>query len=149
MLNLIGAVAWEEYLEAHSEIDILLDTFPFPGGTTTAFALWMGVPTITLAGNTMLSRQGASMLECVGLSEWVVNNEDDYVAAAQKFAGDIAGLVQLRGQLRDVALKSPLFDTAKFAKDLQAALAWMYQEKRMELRHKPLPVALQSDTLGQ
>ncbi len=57
----------------------MLDTFPYPGGTTTCEALWMGVPTLTLAGNTLLSRQGASLLACAGLADWVAANEADYV----------------------------------------------------------------------
>lgn len=150
-VELLGAVGWEEYLEAHREVDILLDTFPFPGGTTTAFALWMGVPTISLAGNTMLSRQGASMLQSVGLSEWVVNNEDEYVDAARRLSSNVDGLAELRNRLRADTIKSPLFDTRGFAKDLQNALLWMYQDKLAQSRYTSQPstaAALPSEGAG-
>ncbi|MES1986633.1 MAG: tetratricopeptide repeat protein, partial [Pseudomonadota bacterium] len=70
-IQLLGAVVREAYLAAHHEIDVILDTFPFNGGTTTCEALWMGVPTLTLAGNRLIARQGASLLTAAGLSNWV------------------------------------------------------------------------------
>lgn len=122
---LLGAYKLEHYLESHNEVDILLDTFPYPGGTTTAFALWMGVPTITLAGNTMLSRQGVSMLQCVGLTDWITASESDYVDLSLRMASARETLVALRTELRERALKSPLFDSESFARNFQAALFHM------------------------
>ena len=74
-----GHVPRADYLAAYANVDIILDTFPYPGGTTTCEALWMGVPTLTLAGSTLLARQGASMLACAGLEDWIASDEDDYV----------------------------------------------------------------------
>jgi predicted O-linked N-acetylglucosamine transferase (SPINDLY family) len=124
-VTLLGAYGFERYLASHNEVDILLDTFPYPGGTTTAFALWMGVPTITLAGNTMLSRQGASMLQCVGLTNWIAQSESEYIDLCRRMASAPTTLAALRAELREQALKSPLFDSESFAKDLQAALLRM------------------------
>lgn len=124
-----GQLGWEDYLEAHGEVDILLDTFPYSGGTTTAFALWMGVPVITVLGDTMLSRQGAAMLNCVGLSDWIANDSEDYVNKAVRFSQDAQSLAQLRAGLRDAAEKSPLFDTATFTRHFQDALTSMYQTR--------------------
>lgn len=121
-VTLLGAYELEQYLESHNDVDVLLDTFPYPGGTTTAFALWMGVPTVTLAGNTMLSRQGASMLQCVGLTDWIAQDESEYVDLCRRMASAPKTLAALRAELREQALKSPLFDSQSFAKDFQAAL---------------------------
>ncbi len=128
-VELVGAMGMEDYLEAHCNVDILLDTFPYTGGTTTAFALWMGVPTVTLAGDTMISLQGVSMLTCVGLTDWVAKDETAFVEIAQRFSNDPEALERLRNQLREKTLKSPLFDSARFAVNLQNALRAMYQEK--------------------
>lgn len=122
-----GPVSREDYLAAHAKVDIILDTFPYPGGTTTCEALWMGVPTLTLAGDTMLARQGASLLTCAGLEEWVANNEEDYVALALAHASDINRLAQLRSGLRQQVLASPLFDAPRFARHLEDALQGMWQ----------------------
>lgn len=124
-----GPMAREDYLAAHADVDIILDTFPYPGGTTTCEALWMGVPTVTLAGSTMLARQGASMLTCAGLEDWVANNEEDYVALALAHAADVNRLVQLRSGLRQQVLASSLFDAPRFARHLEDALQGMWQQK--------------------
>ena len=131
-VDLVAQTSAELYFAAYSEVDIILDTFPFPGGTTTAQALWMGVPTVTRMGNTMLSLQGVSMLRCVGLTDWIADTEDDYVALAVRHASNPQALSDLRGRLRDMAKKSPLFDTARFAKDLEDALWAMAREKADE-----------------
>lgn len=120
-VQLLGEVSLESYLEAHGEVDILLDTFPYPGGTTTSFALWMGVPTITMARDTMISRQGAAMLQSVGLADWVALDEADYIEIAKKKSRDTAGLAALRMKLRATAEASPLFDAKLFARDLESA----------------------------
>ena len=117
----------EAYLATHAEVDIILDTFPCPGITTTCEALWMGVPTLTLAGNTLLSRQGASLLSCVGLTDWIANDVNDYVARAIMHAGNISELAQLRAGLRERALSSPLFDAPRFANNLREAFLGMWQ----------------------
>jgi len=128
-VDLLGATGWEDYLEAHGEIDIVLDTFPYPGGTTTAFSLWMGVPTVTLAGSTMLSLQGASMLKCVGLTDWIAQDETDYIAVSKRFSNNAHGLDALRQKLRSISENSALFDCKRFAKNLENAICLMYQEK--------------------
>ena len=68
-LELAGLESRERYLEQHAMVDILLDTFPFPGGTTTCEALWMGVPTVTLQGSTLIGRQGACLMSAAGLPD--------------------------------------------------------------------------------
>ena len=116
----------EHYLGQYAEVDVLLDTFPYPGGTTTAEAIWMGVPTLTLATPGMLGRQGQAMLNNVGLGDWVTHSPDDYVSRAVALARDRAGTVArlrlLRQELRETARKSPLFDAHRFAQDLEALL---------------------------
>ncbi len=127
-----GLVARETYLAAYAEIDIVLDTFPYPGGTTTCEALWMGVPTVTLAGNTLLARQGASLLHCAGLSDWIAQDENDYVAKAVRFAKDIDMLASLRLQLRSQLSATALFDAQRFSKQLAAAMFGMWQQKLLD-----------------
>lgn len=119
----------EAYLAAHAEVDIILDTFPYPGGTTTCEALWMGVPTLTLAGDSLIERQGASMLSCAGLQDWVARDTDDYVSLALRHAADLDGLAKLRLGLRQKVLASPLFDAPRFAANLDTALHDMWRQK--------------------
>jgi protein O-GlcNAc transferase len=126
-----------DYLNAHAHIDLILDTFPFSGLTTTCEALWMGVPTMTLAGNTMVSRQGASLLSCAGLTDWIVNDEDDYVAKAQALVSDLQKLTRLRAGLREQLLSSPLFDGPRFARNFATALWGMWWDGRRKSARPP------------
>jgi predicted O-linked N-acetylglucosamine transferase (SPINDLY family) len=126
-ITISPGMPWETYLASYSQVDFLLDTFPYPGGTTTAEALWMGVPTLTLMGDTLLSRQGASMMHCVKLDDWIASSSAGYVAKAVGFASDLPALAQLRKELRARALQSPLFDTPRFARHLADAFERMFQ----------------------
>ena len=125
-VQMYGKVSRTDYLAAHAKVDLLLDTFPFPGGTTTCEALWMGVPTITLAGNRMVSRQGAGLLSAAGLADWVAEDAVNYVALARAKAADMDGLAALRMDLRKRLPTTPLFDGAAFARDFQHCLFQLY-----------------------
>lgn len=111
-----------EHLGAYGLADIVLDTFPFNGSTTTFEALWMGVPVLTLLGENMVGRWGASMLRAIGMNTWVARDEADYVALAQRFATDINALATLRADLRARVAASPLCDEAGRARQVQCLL---------------------------
>ncbi|MFA6041667.1 MAG: tetratricopeptide repeat protein, partial [Methylophilus sp.] len=132
-LSFHGKVSREEYLAAHAEVDLILDSFPFTGGTTTCEALWMGVPTLTLAGNTMIARQGASLLSAAGLSDWIVGNREDFIQQASLICADLNALANLRSKLRAKVQSSALFDSALFGKNLNNVLWEIWQEKLPQL----------------
>jgi protein O-GlcNAc transferase len=131
-VTLVGQVPRDDYLMAHADVDFMLDTFPYAGATTTCEALWMGVPTLTLAGDTLVSRQGASLLAAAGLDDWIAVDVDDYVARALAHAAEIGGLHRLRAALRGKVLGSPLFDAPGFAHHLEAALYGMWEQALLE-----------------
>ena len=110
------------YLAAYHHVDIALDPFPYPGGTTTLEALWMGVPVLTLPGQTALSRQGASILHNLGLDDWVATDTQDYVARAARHAAQRPELAALRNNLRARLQRSPLCDAPRFANQLAQGL---------------------------
>ena len=126
--QLVGKTSRHDYLLAHHDVDMILDSFPFTGGTTTCEALWMGVPTLTLAGETMIARQGASMLHAAGLADWVVEQREAYVARAVHHAQDLAGLAALRQRLRAQVMASPLMDGPAFASAMTQLLQKVWQQ---------------------
>jgi predicted O-linked N-acetylglucosamine transferase (SPINDLY family) len=92
----------------------------------------MGVPTLTLAGNTLLARQGASLMTAGGLPDWVVDTPAAYVEKAVAFASDLPALVMLRAGLREKVAASPLFDGQLFARHFEQALYGMWDQYNLK-----------------
>jgi predicted O-linked N-acetylglucosamine transferase (SPINDLY family) len=90
----------DAYLHMHDDIDFVLDCFPFGGLTVSAVAAWMGVPTLTLAGDTPSARAGASLQHALGLDEFIANSVEDYVQKAVQIAGDLPRLAAIRQSMR-------------------------------------------------
>jgi len=116
-----------EYLEFYHGLDIVLDTFPYNGHTTTCDALWMGVPVVSLAGETPVSRAGLSLLTNLGLPELVAHSETEYVNIAESLANDLPRLAQLRANLRNRMETSILMDAPRFARNIEAAYRSMWE----------------------
>jgi predicted O-linked N-acetylglucosamine transferase (SPINDLY family) len=116
-----------EYYRLYERMDVALDPFPFGGGTTTCDALWMGVPVVSLAGQTAVGRAGLSILSNVGLSELVAHDPEQYVRLAVSLAQDLPRLSQLRGSLRERLQASPLMDAPRFARHIETAYRFMWQ----------------------
>jgi protein O-GlcNAc transferase len=128
--ELLPATSRADYLRAHHEVDFILDSFPYTGGTTTTEALWMGVPTLTMTGPGMLGRQGEAHLRNLGLDDWVARNEAEFIELACRHASPqgLQALAALRSQLRERCRISPLFDNVRFAADWTQALQAMHQQ---------------------
>jgi predicted O-linked N-acetylglucosamine transferase (SPINDLY family) len=128
-LELVGRTATrEDYFRLYQRIDIGLDPFPYNGGTTTCDALWMGVPVVSLAGRSGVSRIGLSVSTNLGLPEWVASSEAEYVAITTRQAADLSRLADLRGTLRARLEASPLMDTAGFAREVEHAYRTMWRQ---------------------
>ena len=131
------------FLALHNEVDVLLDTFPYTGGTTTQHALWMGVPVVTLAGLRRSERIGTANLTRVGLQDWSVASTEAYVARAVAAANDLRGLAELRAGLRERIAASPLRQAGTVARSLEIAFGVMWQRWCAGLRPEPLEVSLE------
>ncbi|WP_175731239.1 tetratricopeptide repeat protein [Burkholderia ambifaria] len=125
-LILEGGSPRAEYFNAYNRIDIALSPFPYPGGTTTAEALWMGVPVIGMKGGRFVTHICESLLHAAGMGDWIAADEDAYLAKAIAFARDRDALAALRATLRERTLASPLCDAARFARNLEDAFHGMW-----------------------
>jgi protein O-GlcNAc transferase len=125
-LVLQGGSSRAAHLEAMASADIVLDSFPYSGGVTTLECLWMGLPVITLPGESFASRHSAGYLATTGLTELVAESPDAYVALAAALAGDRARLAGLRSGMRSRLLASPLCDPGRFLGHFEEACrrAW-------------------------
>jgi len=126
-LTLLEHGPFQEYLALHGTVDIVLDTSPYSGGTTTCHALWLGVPVVTLAGMTATSSGGASLLHAVGLPELVARSPDRYVDIAGGLAGDTTRLAVMRAGMRERMRTSPLMDERGFTRNLEVELRLMWR----------------------
>ena len=111
-----------EFLHLYNKIDIMLDTFPYSGITTSIEAIWMGVPLLTLVGERYYSRIGYSINRNLNLNDWNVFNKNDYVRTALSKAGNYKDLIKLKASLRDRIEASPIFDSDSFAKNFEDLL---------------------------
>lgn len=122
-----------EHMQEYSKVDIALDTFPYNGTTTTCEALWNGVPVVTLAGETHVSRVGLSFLSSIGLHDLVAISSDGYVDNAVRLAGDRMRLAALRNDLRMLMAVSPLMDAAGVTRSLEKGFSEMLQKYWQEV----------------
>lgn len=122
-LEILPTMAMDAYLAAHDGIDLLLDSFPYNGGTTTALGLWQGVPVLTLAGRYGSHRLGASLLLQLGLEELVAPSVDEYVARAVALAGEPEKLQSWRTSLRERIKAAPLGQPRTVVAALESLMA--------------------------
>jgi predicted O-linked N-acetylglucosamine transferase (SPINDLY family) len=115
-----------EYLKLYHRIDVALDPLPCNGHTTTLDASWMGVPTLTLIGKTVVGRAGWSVLNNLGLQECAARTPEEFLALAVRLASDMPRLEELRGTLRQRMQQSPLMDGARFARHMEQAYRRMW-----------------------
>ena len=126
-----GHIPMEEYLARYRACDLFLDTFPYNAGTTASDALWVGLPVLTLIGQSFASRVAASLLNAIGLPELITSTQDEYVALAIELALNPKKLAAIKLKLANNRLSTPLFDTPLFTKHLELAYIQMkhkYQE---------------------
>lgn len=121
-------LSWGQYVQTYGRIDIALDPFPYGGGITTCDALWMGVPVVSLIGQTAVGRGGKSILSNIGLPELAARRPRQYVQAAVTLAQSPSRLAELRRSLRNRMLTSPLMNAARFAKNVENAYRRMWRQ---------------------
>ena len=117
-----------DYLRTYRRIDVCLDTLPYNGHNTSLDAAWMGVPTVTVIGKTIVGRGGLSLLRNLGLPELAARSDDAYLAIAKGLADDLPRLADLRAGLRARVARSPLMDGPRFARGVEAAYRQMWRE---------------------
>jgi protein O-GlcNAc transferase len=118
----------EKYLAIYNQIDLGLDTFPYNGHTTSLDSLWMGVPVVSLVGNTAVARAGFSQTSNLGIAdELIAHDPDEFVAMAIRWAGDLRKLSELRRALRDRMRNSPLMNAKDWTRSIESAYREMWK----------------------
>ena len=139
-VDLRGYVPGPDHLSLYNLADIALDTVPFAGGQTTIDALLMGVPVVTLIGDTVCGRYGYSHLNRIGFPELAARDEAEFVDISVALAGDPGRLGHYRQALRQALRASPLFDADLHVAELEEAYRVMW--RRWCAEEAPAPITL-------
>jgi protein O-GlcNAc transferase len=126
-IEFLATMPRDDYLKTYHRIDIALDAVPYNGMTTTCDALWMGVPVITLIGNTGPGRMGLSVLSALGMPELIAKTPQDFIRIAADMARDFPRLQTTRSSLRPRLTESPLMDSSRFARNVESAYRAMWR----------------------
>lgn len=123
----------EAYMARYRAADLFLDTLPYNAGATASDALWAGLPVLTCMGESFASRVAASLLYAIGLPELVTETQSDYEALAIDLGNNPDKLKTIKDKLEKNRLTTPLFDTPRFAKNIEAAYTKMYERYHADL----------------
>ena len=118
----------DDHLKMYNDVDISLDTFPYPGVTTSFESIWMGVPVLTKAGNNFVSRCGESINKNLGMKDFIAIDNDDYILKATSLCENVDYITKIRKTLRDKAKNSPLFDVDKFGDDFSELMINLWKK---------------------
>jgi protein O-GlcNAc transferase len=110
-----------DHLARLRSADLFLDTLPYNAHATASHALWAGVPVLTRLGETFAGRVAASLLQAIGLPELITGTPEAYENLAIELAENLLKLAEIRRRLADNRLTSPLFDTRRFTRHIEAA----------------------------
>jgi protein O-GlcNAc transferase len=122
-----------EHLARHRLADLFLDTLPYNAHTTASDALWAGLPVLTCQGESFASRVASSLLNAIHLPELIAHSQEDYEQLAIELAKHPARLAEIKKKLANNRLTTPLFDTPRYTKHLEAAYTAMYKRYQADL----------------
>lgn len=128
-VHLEGSSPREIYLSCYRDVDLILDTFPFSGGTTTMEALWMNTPVLTVRGSTLVERQTSAILTHLGLEDWVASGVEEYIEIAANISHDQRPLEEFQSSIGGLLSESPIMNAKLFADDFLLALQGMWCDK--------------------
>jgi len=123
----------DEYLARYRACDLFLDTTPYNAGVTASDALWVGLPLLTLAGESFASRMAASLLNAIGIPELITTNQQDYEDLAIGLAKNPKKLAAIKQKLVENRLTTPLFDAPSFTKNIENAYVKMHERYQANL----------------
>jgi protein O-GlcNAc transferase len=137
-IALQGRTNWEMYMATYNEIDIALDCFPQSGGITTLDGLLMGIPVVTLRWHNYVGRFSTSIMSTLGLTDWIAESEDAYVALAVSKARDREALAALRSTLRERFKSSVLGDARAYVRIVEGEYRELWRTwVQQQLAHNP------------
>jgi predicted O-linked N-acetylglucosamine transferase (SPINDLY family) len=126
-LRFLPVVSYEEIHRANLAIaDVVLDTYPYNGATTTLETLWLEIPIVTLVGEQFAARNSYTFLKNIGVTEGIAWNQEEYIQWGIKLGKDEKLRQEVAWKIRQSKFNSPLWYGKEFVKELEKA----YQQMR-------------------
>ncbi len=122
-----------EHLARHECADLFLDTLPYNAHTTASDALWVGLPVLTHVGETFAGRVAASLLRAIDLFELIAPTRQDYIEMAVELAASPGKLAAVKAKVAKNRFSSPLFDTSRYTRHIEAAYILMHERHQAGL----------------
>ncbi|QDU47584.1 TPR repeat-containing protein YrrB [Symmachiella dynata] len=132
-----GKLPFDEHLAVYGEIDIMLDSLPYTGSTTTCESLWMGVPVLTLCGGSFVQRISASILTQLNMPELITATATEFVSRATQLAAATEDLSRIRQAIREEMRVSPLCDADGYTRELETVYRRAWQRWCHHNRQSP------------
>ena len=120
--------------------NLFIDTMPYNAHNTAGDALWVGLPVLTLCGETFASRVGASQLNAIGLNELITLTDKEFEDLAIELANNPKKLQQIKNKLNNNKISKPLFNTKLFTKNIEKAYSIIYEEYLKKLPIKNIEI---------
>jgi predicted O-linked N-acetylglucosamine transferase (SPINDLY family) len=117
----------DQHIARYRFAHLFLDTTPYNAHTTASEALWAGLPLLTRIGETFTGRVAASLLQAIGLPELITKSESEYEARAIELATSPEELSAIKDKLAKNRLTTPLFDSERYTRHLEAAYQVIYE----------------------
>jgi predicted O-linked N-acetylglucosamine transferase (SPINDLY family) len=130
-IEFYGSSKYDIYLESFSEIDFILDSYPFAGATTTCEDLWMGVPVLTMPGSFPAARQGVSILKALNENRWIVQDLQQLIDCIKNVHDHPSSLAQFKQSIKSKIQESTLGNGAQFAKDFYKLLGLIVSDLKI------------------
>ena len=121
-LNFMGSFERLKLLNYYNKIDIVLDTFPYTGGTTTLEAIFMERPVLSVYGETFLTRCGLSINKNICMDDWVCKSFNEYREKAIEYSKNIDFLIKQKNKIKNNKPSSPLYNSKLFSFNLSKIL---------------------------
>lgn len=133
-------MAYPRHMARVQAADLVLDSFPYNGHTTTSDMLWAGLPVLTKRGTNFASRVSESLLNAIGLPELVARDDEDFVALAGALSRDPQRIAALEARIVENRSVAPLFNAERFCRHLETAFAMMAERAKAGLSPDHLDV---------
>jgi predicted O-linked N-acetylglucosamine transferase (SPINDLY family) len=130
-------VPQQQHLARHAAADLFIDTFPYGAHTTTNDALLVGLPLLTCAGETLVTRLAGSQLNAIGLPELVTGDFAEYEALALRLAREPQTLAGFRARLAANRATHPLFDMARYTRDFEDGVQAIWRDFQVQQTRMP------------